>query len=462
MKKISTLLFLLIAGFTLKAYAYDVTVAKDVSGNFTTIQAAVDAAPAGRITAYTIYIKNGKYKEIVTIPAAKPFLQLIGESVSGVVITYDNYSGKPIPGGGGASYGTNNCATVFFNANDCGAFNVTMENSTGQTGDGPQALALYVSGDRCVFKTCRFISGQDTIWTNGNGKRSYFRNCYIDGNTDFIFGSMIAAFDSCVIFPRDRVDGSSGGYVTAANTPAGQTYGYVFRDCQVPANRGITNYTLGRPWQNDANTEPAARSNSKVVWLNTRMSKSVTPAGWSLWDAGTDVTLITFAEYKTKKFDGTLADVSGRVSWSQQLNDAQAAPYYVNNNLFGTWNPCSVTADMCSPTPTPLAVSNFRGKKGTSTTVFNWNIDWPVAGATMDLQRSSDNAVFTSINQQVMLNDTAVNYTYTEAVPPPGQTYYYIIKTSKSGYATATSDTVAISSTPTITVTGAFGSFIQG
>ena len=462
MKKVFTLLFLLLSSFAFKALAYDVTVAKDGSGNFTTIQAAVDAAPTGATTAYTIYIKNGKYKEVVTIPATKPFLQLIGESVSGVIITYDNYSGKPIPGGGGANYGTNNCATLFVNANDCGVFNLTVENAQGYVNDGPQSVAMYVSGDRCVFKTCRFISGQDTIWNNGNGKRSYYRNCYIDGNTDFLFGSMITVLDSCIIFPRDRLDNSTLGYVTAANTPAGQTYGYVFRDCQIPTNRGVTGYTLGRPWQNDASTLPAARSNSKVVWLNTRMSKSITAPGWSLWDAGTDVTLITYAEYKTKKFDGTLADVSSRVSWSQQFSDAQAAPYLVNSNLFGTWDPCTATVNMCSATPTPLAVNNFRGKKGTSTTVFTWNIDWPVSSATMDLQRSSDNTTFTIINQQITPNDTAVNYTYTEAVPPPGQTYYYIIKTSKTGYATATSDTVAISSTPTITVTGAFGSFIQG
>lgn len=462
MKKIFTLIFLMLGCFTFKAFAYDVIVAKDGSGNFLTIQAAINAAPTGLTTAYTIFIRNGKYKEVVTIPTNKPFLQLIGESVSGTIITYDNYSGKLIPGGGGAMYGTNNSATVFINANDCAAFNLTMENSTGQTGDGPQAVALYVTGDRCVFKTCRFISGQDTIWTNGNGRRNYFRNCYIDGNTDFIFGSMIAVFDSCVIFPRDRVDAGSGGFITAANTPQGQAYGYVFRDCQIPANRGVTNYTMGRPWQNDAGTAPAARSHSKTVWLNTRMSKSITAPGWSIWDAGTDVSVITYAEYKSRKFDGTLTDVSGRVPWSQQLTDAQAAPYYVNSNLFGTWDPCSVTADMCSPTPTPLAISNFRGRKGTSTTVFTWNIAWPVAQVTMDLQRSSDNITFTSVNQQITPNDTAVNYTYTESVPPPGQTFYYIIKASKAGYDVATSDTITISSTPTINVSGAFGSFIQG
>lgn len=449
------------SAFAAKAQ-YNKIVAKDGSGDYTTIQAAIDAAPSNLTSAYKIFIKNGKYKEIVTIAITKPFIQLIGESVSNTIITYDNFSGKAIPGGGGTTYGTNNCASVFFNADNCAAFNISIENSTGYTGDGPQALAIYVSGNKCVFKNCRFTGGQDTIWTNGNGKLTYFRNCYVDGNTDFLFGSMTAVLDSCVIFPRDRVDGSTGGYVTAPNTPPGQSYGYVFRNCIMPANRGVTSYTLMRPWQNDAATPAASKTNSKTVVLNTKMSNSILPVGWSVWDVGTDVTLITAAEYKSKKFDGTLTDVSGRISWSQQLSDAAAAPYFVNSNMFGTWNADSVASSI-NYTNLPLAVSNFRGKKGASTSVFNWNIAWPMANATFNLLRSSDNVNFTSISQQTTLNDTAVNYNYSEAIPPPGLTYYYVIQTTKAGYNTiSTTDTIAISSTPTVTVTGSLGSFVQG
>ena len=96
------------------------------------------------------------------------------------------------------------------------------------------------------------VSGQDTVMAHGNGKRQYFRNCYIDGNTDYIYGSAIAVFDSCVLFNRDRVDGSTSSVFTAASTPFGQTYGYVFRDCLLPNNNGQTAYTLGRPWGNAA------------------------------------------------------------------------------------------------------------------------------------------------------------------------------------------------------------------
>ena len=94
-------------------------------------------------------------------------------------------------------------------------------------------------------RTAVFTGGQDTLLANGNGKRQYFSNCYIDGNTDFIFGSAIAIFDSCVIYPRDRVDGSSGGYLTAANTPAGQAYGYVFSAIAGSRRTGALPHT---PW----------------------------------------------------------------------------------------------------------------------------------------------------------------------------------------------------------------------
>jgi pectinesterase len=160
------LLFLCLFVSTGYAHAYDVTVAKDGSGNYTTVQAAVDAAPTGRTTAYTIFIKNGTYKEIINVPSNKPFLQFIGESVANVILTYDNYSGKAIPGGG--TYGTSTSASTTINATDFTAVNITFENTTGES---PQALAINVNNDRCAFKNCRFLGGQDTLLANNAGKR---------------------------------------------------------------------------------------------------------------------------------------------------------------------------------------------------------------------------------------------------------------------------------------------------
>ena len=451
-KPVAVLLFLSICSFN--ASAYDKVVAKDGTGDYTTVQAAIDAAPTGRTANYTIYIKNGKYKEVVTVPSNKPFIQLIGESVTNVIITFDNYSGKAIPGGG--TYGTSTSATFFVNASDFSAIDITFENTTG---DAPQALAINVNGDRAAFKNCRFLGGQDTVLANGDNKRQYFLNCYIDGVVDFIFGSALAVFDSCIIYPKQRIAGGDS-YITAANTQQASPYGYVFRNCKIISNGGTSRYVLGRPWQNDAGTADASKARNKVVFLNTAMGYVVKPEGWSTWDAGTNTSYITYAEYKSLNMTGGILNISSRVPWSQQLTDPQAAAY-TNATLFGAWDPCAVFTDLCAYA-VPIAVSNFRGTKGLVNTIFNWNISWPVNGVTMELYRSSNNVAFSMVNTQNSVNDTAVNFTYTEAIPPPGQTYYYYVKAFKAGLNTHFTDTVSISSTPTITTTGNLGTFLQG
>ena len=451
------LLFVLVSSFCYSvASAQDLVVAKDGTGNYTTVQAAIDAAPTGRTTPFRIFIKNGKYKEKINIPNTKPFIQLIGESVANVILTHDDYSGKPMPGGG--TYGTSTSASVTVRAADFTAINITFENTTGES---PQALALYVDGQRAAFKNCRFLGGQDTLYAGGNGAVQYYYNCYIDGTVDFIFGDARAVFDSCVIYPKTR-SASGASYITAANTKSTEPYGYVFRDCIIPGNRGVTSYWLGRPWQNDANTAAGAKSHNKTVFLNTTMSGVIRPEGWSTWDAGTDVSLITYGEYRSRKFDSSLVDVSQRVAWSKQFTAAEAAVYYNNSNLFGSWDPCTVTADFCTWAPSPIAVSNFKGVKGSSTSTFTWNISWPIAGVKYELFRSADNINFTEVNEQTSVTDTAVNFMYSEAIPPPGATYYYFVQASKAGYASHITDTISISSTPTIKVTGSMGSFIQG
>jgi pectin methylesterase-like acyl-CoA thioesterase len=432
----------------------DLTVAQDGTGNHTTVQAAINAAPTGRTTPYKIYVKKGKYLEKISIPSNKPFIYLIGENVGTVTLSWDDYSGKAMPGGG--TYGTSNSASVTFNAADCGAVNITFENTTG---DAPQALAINVNATRCVFKNCRFLGGQDTVLTNGNGNFQYFRNCYIDGVVDFIFGAAVSVFDSCIVYAKTRVDGLSGSYITAANTPAGQTYGYVFRDCVIPANRGTTSYVMGRPWQNDGTTSPA--SNTKVVFINTTMSSSIKPQGWDVWNSNTVTSLITYAEYRSRKFDSTLVDVSQRVAWSQQLTAAQAVGY-TNAAIFGSWDPCATIAEICAYTAKPLITSNFKGVKGAVNSTFTWNISWPISNVKYEIFRSNDRLNFTKVAEQTSSNDTTVNYNYSEAIPPPSSTYYYYVWSTKAGLTNHSSDTIAISSTPTITATGSLGSFLQG
>jgi pectin methylesterase-like acyl-CoA thioesterase len=332
----------------------NVIVAKDGSGNFTTIQAAIDAAPTGRSTPYIIFIKNGKYREKVLIPSNKPFIQLIGESAAYTTISWNDGASTPLPGGG--TVGTFNSYTVYIAANDCALLNLTIENTFG---DGSQAVALRVDADRVIVRGCRILGNQDTLLNNANaGLRQYFRNCYIDGNVDYIFGSARVIMDSCVIYSKDRAS-AGNSYLTAANTQAGQQYGYVFRNCILPPNLGVTNYFLGRPWQNSTGSSPVA--NNKTVFINSIMSTSVLAAGWSTWDAGTNTSLIYYGEYRTKKFDGTLVNTASRVPWSFQLTDVQAATY-TDANLFNGWDPCAAGASSAT-TAHPRSLFLISGER---------------------------------------------------------------------------------------------------
>lgn len=433
---------------------YNKTVSKDGTGDYLTVQAAIDAAPTGLTAPYRIFIKNGTYKEVVNVPSNKPFIQLVGESVANTIITFDNYSGKAMPGGG--TYGTSTSATVTVNATDFSAVNITFENTTGES---PQALAINVNNDRASFKNCRFLGGQDTLLANNNGLRQYYLNCYIDGTVDFIFGNARAVFDYCVIYPKDRsVNG--GSYITAANTKSPEPYGFVFRNCEITASTGNTLYVLGRPWQNDTNTADASKSRNQTVFINTKMGASVNPVGWAIWDAGTNTSYINYAEYNSQNPDGTPLNVSSRISWSKQLNATEAAEYS-NANLFAGWDPTAMFLDAGTYTQ-PLVVSNFRGTKGVATTPFKWNISWPITGVQYDVYRSTDNGQnFLVVNTQT--SSTAnVNFNYTDNNPPPGQSYLYYVKASKSGYADYISDIVTISSVPTITISGNLGAFLQG
>lgn len=422
----------------------DVVVALDGSGNYTSLQAAIDAAPTGRTTPYVIFVKNGKYVEKIRIPSNKPFIHLIGESVANTIISWDSYSGKT---DGGVVIGTNNSATLTVNANDFYMMSITVENATGYTGDGPQALAMYISGDRCAYKNCRFIGGQDTVWHNGDG-RHYFKSCYIDGNTDFIFGSSTAVFDSCVIFPRDRIDGGGGGFVTAGATASTNPYGEVFRNCILSKNRGVTTYSLGRPWQNAP----------KTVFLNTTMGSSINPSGWSTWNI--DTSIITYAEYNSRNYNGSPVDVSKRLSWSKQLSDTAAARYYNNTNLFRDWDPFFTFPAINAPVTTELAVSNFRTQRSGAKSIISWNISWPMTGVTYELMRSTDSIHFTKIAEQTGTIDSIVAFSTTDPLPAKGSIYYYYVKASKPSYLSTNSYVAVVD--PTIPINGEFRSKASG
>jgi pectin methylesterase-like acyl-CoA thioesterase len=460
------LTFLLLLAASARLLAYDLTVAKDGSGDYTSIQAAVTAAPASRTGVFTIYIKDGIYSEKVTVPSNKPFLQFVGQSVANTILTW--HDDNTTPDGKGGTLGTGGSGSIVVNATDFSALNMTFVNSYG---DGSQAVAVSLYADRAAFKNCRFLGNQDTLLTYESGgavSRHYFKDCYIDGNVDFIFGNAIAIFDNCTIYAKTRVVNAATSYITAANTPATQAYGYLFRQAKIPSNNGTTLYYLGRPWQNSTGFSEAAGTlaHNKVVFSRTKIGvNEIQPAGWVVWDAGTDPTKITNAEFRTTYFDGHLVNTSQRVSWSKQLAPADTLDYSIAK-LFGTgtgmasatgapvaaaWDPTSLGAEFGTYRAPDIAVANLRATKGASQTAIQWNISWGISGIKYDLQRSADNTTFTTIGTQTAATDSLVNFSATDALPAAGTSYYYRVVASKSGLATHTTPSILVSSIPTIT-----------
>jgi pectinesterase len=293
----------------------DSIVAADGSGQYRSIQEAIMATPPSVDAQHpwVIHIKPGTYHEILYAQREKRFIALRGEDPENTIITYGlsaslkGLDGKPI--------GTFRTPTVTVDADDFTIENLTLTNSAGAVG---QALALRVDGDRCIFRHCRFIGWQDTIFANRG--RQLFDRCTIAGCTDFIFGGATSFFDRCDI----HILGN--GYIAAAATPDFQKYGMVFSNCRIVGDRpGLSTY-LGRAW----------RAHAFTAWLNTEMSAVVNPAGWHHWNEKDGSS--RYYEYHST---GGGADVTQRVSWAQQLSDAQAAEYSVENVLAGSdgWKP---------------------------------------------------------------------------------------------------------------------------
>jgi pectinesterase len=302
------LFWVLLCTFTLSAQdKYEFTVALNGSGDFTSVQAAVDASKAFPDQRVIIHIKNGVYREKVRIPACNTYLSLIGESVEKTIITWDDYFSKINRGRNSTFY----TWTLMVEADDFIMENVTVENSAGPVGQG---VALHVEGDRCVFRNCRILGNQDTLYTAGQNSRQYFDNCTIEGTTDFIFGAATVLFENCTICSK------ADSYVTAASTPKDKPYGYVFLQCKLTAKEGVAKVYLGRPW----------RDYAKTVYILCEMGAHILPEGWSNWVGTTRDKTAFYAEYRTS---GPGASIPERVPWSHQLTKGQAKRYTIGNIL---------------------------------------------------------------------------------------------------------------------------------
>ncbi|WP_199620690.1 pectate lyase [Paenibacillus alkalitolerans] len=307
----------------LSALPSRLVVAKDGSGDYTAVQAAVDAVQANNTERVEIYIKNGVYKEVVTVPANKPFITMIGESAEGAVITYDNYASRDRPTGG--TYGTSGSASMFVNGTDFTAKNLTIENSFDESAGGSQAVALNVRGERHKFINVRFIGNQDTLLTNGGTQ--YFYQCYIEGDVDFIFGGSRAVFEECVIHSLDRGSSTNNGYITAASTMITEPYGYLILNSKLTSDAAPGTVWLGRPWHPGGNPDAIA----SVVYMNTEMGAHINPIGWTDM-SGFSAADARFYEYKNYGPGAVITDTR------RQLTDEQAAMWTIENVLKG-WNP---------------------------------------------------------------------------------------------------------------------------
>src|SRR5690242_15884403 len=299
-------------------YSVGITVALDGTGQFKSVQEAIMSVPAGTAEKpVVIHIRPGIYKELIYIQHEKRFFRLVGEDATKTVLTFNlnaNLIGpdqKPIT--------TFRTPSTVIDADDFMAENLTFENSAGPVG---QALAIRVDGDRAVFRHCRFLGWQDTLFLNRG--RQYFEDCYIEGHVDFIFGAATAFFERC------HIHCLGSGYIAAASTYDYQPFGFVFSNCKITGALDVKTY-LGRPWRDFANT----------IYLNTEMSDVVRPEGWQNWNLPAREKTARYVEFNSK---GPGANPRARVEWSKQLSRAQAKRITVREVLGGSdkWDPRSV------------------------------------------------------------------------------------------------------------------------
>ncbi len=281
----------------------DLVVAQDGSGDYSTIQDAINAVPDYSSDRTLVFIKNGSYREKVLVGSSKRNLTLVGENADSTILVYDDYAGRIVDG---VELNTFTSQTIQVDADDFRAMNMTFENDARPGGYGSgQNVALSTYGARTVLLHCRLVSWQDTYYT-GSDDRHYIKDCYIEGAVDYIFGNTTVIFDSCQIQTV-----RTGGYITAASTEANDQFGYVFSHCRLTAPPGISGVYLGRPWKNSPRT----------VFFECVELENIHSSGWRSWNA--DETSF-YAEYNCS---GEGSDTSKRVAWSHQLTDEQAQAY---------------------------------------------------------------------------------------------------------------------------------------
>lgn len=311
--RFTVLVVLLSMTLPASAYRTELSVAADGSGDFVSIQAAINAAKSFPDRPVRISVGPGIYEEKVVVWHWNTDLSLVGAGRDRTVIRWNDHFDS-IGLGRNSTFHT---ATLRVDANDFYASDLSIVNAAGPVG---QAIALSVNADRVLFERVSVQGHQDSLYVGGEGHRVYFRDCYIEGTVDFIFGGALAVFEGC------QVHSLSDSYITAASTSRGQAAGLVFIDCRLTAAPAVTRVYLGRPWRDHAQT----------VFLRCEMGGHIRPAGWHDWDRPKARKSVFYAEYESH---GPGAAPRQRVSWSRQLDKGEAAKFRAEALLTGPVKP---------------------------------------------------------------------------------------------------------------------------
>ena len=292
-------------------------VSRDGTGQFRNVAEAIEVCRAFMEYHKVIYVKKGTYKEKLVVPQWLTNIEICGEERDKTIITWDDHANIFMPEIG-KGMGTFRTYTLKIQGSRITLKNITIENNSARLG---QAVALHTEGDCLTFINCRFLGHQDTIYT-GNAKcRHYFKDCYIEGTTDFIFGPSTAWFENCDIFCK------ADSYITAASTPQDVDYGYIFNNCHITTAENVTKVYLGRPW----------RDYGYTLFMNCDLPRQIRPEGWHQWRPEA-VKTARYMEYNNR---GEGAATGQRVVWSRQLTKKEAQQITLEQvfSRHDQWNP---------------------------------------------------------------------------------------------------------------------------
>ena len=312
MKKLICIFCALSSLLTAQAKDYDnpdtLFVARDGTAEFRNVSEAIEVCRAFMEYHKVIFVKKGIYKEKLVIPQWLTNIEICGEDRDQTIITWDDHANikadiSPLTSNlSPQKIGTFRTFTLKIQGSRITLKNITIENNSARLG---QAVALHTEGDRLTFVNCRFLGHQDTIYTGNAKTRLFFKDCYIEGTTDFIFGPSTAWFEHC------QISCKANSYITAASTPQDVPYGYIFNNCSISCEQGVNNVYLGRPW----------RDYGYTLFMNCQLPRQIRPEGWHQWRPEA----VKTARYLEYNNTGEGAATGQRVPWSRQLTKKEAS-----------------------------------------------------------------------------------------------------------------------------------------